>query len=114
MFKKTTFAGLVLVAALASGQAFANTHGDDGVNTQRVAYGDLNLSQNSDARKLLDRIHQAASKVCEMPGGSNLDRISNSFRKCVRTASANAIAELNSPVVTAAYEGRSPIEVATK
>jgi UrcA family protein len=113
MFKKTTLAGLVLVAALASGPAFASPH-DDGFNSTRVSYGDLDLSQSRDAQKLVERIRHAAWKVCETTGGGALDWQSNSFRKCVRTASAKAVAELNNTMVTAVYEGRSPVEVAAK
>jgi UrcA family protein len=114
MSKKTMITGLVLVAALASGQAFAKSP-DDGINSTRVSYGDLNLSQSGDAQKMLERIHRAASRVCSLPGGeSPIDQLSNGYRKCVRTASANAVATLNSPMVTAAYQASSPIKVAAK
>jgi UrcA family protein len=114
MLQKTTLTGLALVAALASGPAFANTHDEAGPSSARVSYGDLDLSQGRDAQKLLERIHHAAWKVCSISGDSALDWASSSYRKCVRTASAKAVADLNNPMVTAAYQSRAPIEVAAK
>jgi UrcA family protein len=115
MSKKTAIIGLALVTALAcasAGQASANT--ESGTKAQRVSYSDLDLSRSQDAHVLVGRIWQAANRVCQIDGASNLDRISNGYHRCVKMAATQAVAQLNSPMVTAAYEGKPSFEVATK
>jgi UrcA family protein len=117
MFNKTVIASLALTAALASGwvgPASANAATADGFKSQKVVYSDLDLSRDRDAQKLIVRIHQAAAQLCAIPGDSGMDRLTRSYQHCVRTASAKAVAGLNNPMVTAAYEGQSNIQVATK
>ena len=115
MFKKTAITGLAIVTALAfagAGQASANTGG--GTKSQRVSYAGLDLSQSHDAKVLVGRIQRAASQVCRIDNDSGIDRLSRGYRDCVRMASTNAVSDLNSPMVTAAYQGKSKFEVAAK
>jgi UrcA family protein len=115
MSKKTAIIGLALVTALAStwaGQASATT--PSGIKAQRVNYSDLDLSRSQDAQVLVRRVWQAAHQVCSINGASDLDRLSRSYHNCVKTAAGKAIAKLNNPVVTAAWEGKPSYEVATK
>lgn len=70
-----------------------------------VPYGDLNLSNPAGAQVMLRRIKSAASKVCggyPYPAAGTVLR----YRRCVRTATDGAVAQLNAPLVTALHTGR--------
>jgi UrcA family protein len=117
MFKKTVIASFALAAALSAGwagQASASTTTVEGFKSQKVSYGDLDISRDRDAKQLVWRIRRAAADVCSISGDTGMDRLTRSYQRCVRTASAKAVAGLNSPMVTAAAEGRSSFELATK
>lgn len=71
-----------------------------------VFYGDLNLNHTAGAAVMLNRIKNAAGRVC---GGApdSLDlRGQKDFRACVISATNDAVRQLNAPLVTALHTGR--------
>lgn len=71
-----------------------------------VPYGDLNLANPTGAQVMLRRIAKAAEFVCG--GRPELREMSDRsvFKRCVRIAVAEAVGQLNAPLVTALNEGR--------
>jgi UrcA family protein len=115
MFTKITFARLMLAAALTSalaGQASADSQPTPEVKSQKVSYADLNLSRPRDVQVLLQRIRRAAVSVCSVGGESSLAQASGAYPACIRTASAEAVSQLNQAMATAIPEHASPIKVA--
>jgi UrcA family protein len=79
-----------------------------------VSYADLNLASPAGAERMLDRIERAAEKACGGRGTQNrLLEERYVFRDCVRAAVADAVFGLNAPMVTAAYEGRPSVNLAS-
>ena len=67
----------------------------------RVSYADLDLSREAGARALLERIEAASQRVCgPRPSPRNL-RINIHFRACYRDAVSQAVAEVESPLLSA-------------
>ncbi len=71
--------------------------------TQTVRYADLDLSTASGASTLYRRIKGAALTVCGTEGGS-LVEIAH-WHGCVNAAIGEAVASVNSPLLTALYSG---------
>jgi UrcA family protein len=69
--------------------------------TLRFDPRDLNTDQGGD--RLLVRIGLAANKVCDDGDSLFVQMESSSYRACRRDAIASAVAEVNRPTVTAAY-----------
>jgi UrcA family protein len=76
---------------------------DPGVRSVVVHYGDLNLSTAAGARTLHARIRGAARFVCGEEGRSLHEQ--GMWRSCYRDAMANAIATVNSPLLSHAQSG---------
>ena len=95
-------AGLIATQLLTTGPVWASTSEAQFPSvTLRFDPRDLNSDKGTD--RLLSRISGAANKVCN-EGGSILEFIeSGSFRVCRDDAIANAVAQVNRPTVTAAY-----------
>jgi UrcA family protein len=72
-----------------------------GVRSQRVSYRDLNLNDGSGARILMARVRRAAGNVCGPDEFVGLTGGRQQYYRCVETATARAVAELNNPTVTA-------------
>jgi len=114
MSKKTTAIGLLAATVVLTGLAAqASAQEATQTNTRRVSYAGLNLAHEPDARVLLQRIRRAAHQVCEGSGGW-AEITSTSYHRCVRKAQSDAVASLNSPTVTAVYQGKPTMEVAGK
>jgi len=75
----------------------------DETRSTRVHYGDLNLTEVGDADELVRRVQLAAREVCADNVGERDPRIVADIRTCVRDAMAQAIRDLDHPVVTARY-----------
>lgn len=71
-----------------------------------VPYGDLNLANPAGAEIMLRRIRNAASKVCGGTPDNHYAQDVARYRKCVRIATSNAVAQLNAALVTALHAGR--------
>jgi len=97
----------VLAAAAAVCAISTPTVAQDGNGTDqmRVKVGDLNLTTNSGARSAFNRIRVATRDFCSVsPGNRNL-AVQAEARKCDAQMTYLAVKKLDSPVVTAMYEG---------
>lgn len=71
-----------------------------------VSYADINLATQSGAEIMLRRIFLAAKQVCGDRAGIRDTAERREIRFCLRVASANAVKEINAPMLTAVFEGR--------
>jgi UrcA family protein len=105
---------LALALALAAPAAsFAASNDGGGDLRVKVSYGDLNLNTAKGAARLLQRLDSAATEVC---GGQIL--ISNPIdvemargSKCYQTVMEHAVAQINSPVLSALYQPATALAV---
>lgn len=98
------------IALLASSAFIAAAQANDSFRTTTnidVFYGDLNLDHPAGAEKMMHRINRAAVRACGGTPDSRDLRERHAFRQCVTTATANAVRQLNAPLVTALFFGRS-------
>ena len=70
----------------------------------KVSYRDLNLSTISGAQTLYGRIKTAARSMCGYEGRNMFDQ--SYWNACYRGAIADAVAKVNSPLLTAVHTGR--------
>ena len=92
--------------AVGAGQAFAGNE-SDAVRSEKVSFADLNLSAVEGATALYRRIAQAAGKVCgpdysSYPLGRYL-----AWKQCYKSAIADAVAKVNSPMLTAVHNSKT-------
>jgi UrcA family protein len=71
-----------------------------------VQYKDLDLSQNKDAKRLYRRIVSAARIACDNNPESDLHRLAL-YKKCMRTAVTDAVAQVNSSQLTTIYHAEA-------
>jgi UrcA family protein len=105
-----TFSKLVLIAsagfaatAIVAAPARA---GIDETETHSVTvrFDPRDLNTNGGAERLLSRVSGAATKVCD-PGGSMVQLLEDgSYRACRESAIARAVADVNRPALTAAFD----------
>ena len=95
-FTFPTFALVSVLAVLGASPALA----DEATRSVRVSYADLNLTTQAGAATLYGRIRSAARQVCGYEGPS--------FTSCFKKAVGDAVAQVNSPQLTALYQGKSP------
>jgi UrcA family protein len=103
----------LIAIALALASVTTTTNGvmaDDTRPHIDVPYGDLNLGNPTGAKAMLRRIAKAAELVCG--GRPDMREMSDRsvFKTCVRVAVADAVGQLNAPLVTALHEGRDPAD----
>jgi UrcA family protein len=72
-----------------------------------VSFADVNLATQSGAEVMLRRIFLAAKQVCGDRAGIRDTAERREIRFCVRVASANAVKDINAPMLTAVFEGRT-------
>ena len=108
-----TFQRLIALAALALvasafgiAQAFAD-ESDGTTLLKHVRYDDLNLSREAGARKLYERIKDAAEVVCAPFNGRPLSQRMNQVT-CVTSAIEGAVRQVNEPTLTRYYQARHP------
>ncbi len=94
-----------LSCAVAAGHAFAGYEFDQ-VRSEKVSFADLNLSTLEGATALYRRIEYAAHKVC-YPDGSQVLGLNFEWKKCYQSAIADAIAKVNSPMLTAVHNSKT-------
>jgi UrcA family protein len=70
----------------------------------KVGYSDLNLTTVAGAQTLYKRIKGAARTVCGYEGRNLTDE--SAWNSCYRGAIADAVAKVNSPLLTAVHTGR--------
>jgi UrcA family protein len=73
---------------------------------QMVTYKDLNLNSHEGNQALYRRIQLAANKVCGDVGVRDLAGM-NVKKACVDRAISQAVAEVNSPMLTKVYLGKT-------
>jgi UrcA family protein len=100
---------ILLAAALAMGAQVAQATDSVAVGEVRlsetVKYGDLNLNREEGVSRLYKRLNRAAKNVCEPLRGRQLME-SAKHRVCVSEALANAVAEVNQPLLTQYYHSK--------
>jgi UrcA family protein len=110
-FSVPTLTAAAMLAALSFG-AHADTSSQSAKITGRSAvyYGDLDLNVEQDAKIMLHRIEQAATKAC---GGhatfsSYTGRLDSTFADCRSEAIARTVKQLSAPIVTRIYSEARP------
>ena len=71
----------------------------------KVSYSDLDLSTPAGAQTLYHRISGAARTVCGFEGADLIEQ--QVWKACYRGAVADAVAKVNSPLLTAVASGKS-------
>jgi UrcA family protein len=74
-----------------------------------VKFGDLNPERPDGIAVLYQRLHTAATRVCEPASPRDLGPMTSSDG-CVAAATARAIASINIPALTSYYKSRNPHE----
>jgi UrcA family protein len=100
-FRFRTFALVSALAVLGASPALA----DEAGLSVKVSYADLDLSTQAGATTLFNRIRSAARTVC---GHDDWSYSRWTFKRCFDQAVGNAVAKVNSPQLTALYQGKSP------
>lgn len=103
----------ILIAAIAasvmSGAAYAGT----GIASRTVSYGDLDLGRPAGAEMMLRRIENAAESVCGGRAGFRPLKARAAHEACVRETIADALLDLNAPLVASTYKhGGGIVDVA--
>jgi UrcA family protein len=96
--------GLAAVAGPVSAQAAPG-----GEISIKVQTGDIDLSKPAGAAVMLQRIHNAASKICG-PAPTDWLHFGAQYKACLKETSDRAVARLDSPMVTA-MNGGAPSSV---
>ncbi|MBS0365108.1 MAG: UrcA family protein [Proteobacteria bacterium] len=99
---KSICTSFVPAAVVTLGLAAA-AHADNETLSVRVNYSDLNLSSSAGASKLYQRITAAAREVC--PYDSRSMAQYEHAKACKRQAIDEAVAKVNSPLLTAVHNG---------
>ena len=105
----TTFAAAAAFALSALAFSPASAAETDTVTVMHttVSYADLDLNTQHDARTMLHRINRAARNVCRTDTDSSSIVARYNTRACTREATMQTVMQLNHPMVSAAYDGRS-------
>lgn len=118
MFKTLTFVAIAAVAASTPMQAAAAPLEAE-VLTERVPYGDLNLSSDAGARVMLTRLSKASGRVCggRPMVGAAFHGQNRAWKACRAETLQRAVTELSSPHVTRLYADaypQTPVQVARR
>jgi len=92
------FTSVVCLLGAAQGSFGSN----DGTRTFTVNYRDLNLSTIEGASILYQRLKGAARAVCDGPPSGEVHAYQE-WRSCYEAAIADAVAKVDSPLLTALY-----------
>ncbi len=107
---RTSIVSALVLAALGVGLASSagataralNSH-DDEVAQTTVRYGDLDLKTRQGADELYSRLNMAAMRVCQDITEPYV-RLTRAYTDCRHEAVSDAVREVNTPLVTQAYE----------
>ena len=92
----------LLIGCLA-GTAQATISAADKVAQEVVSYADLDLTNEADAAKLLQRIKSAASRVCSVRSAGLIPmELRSPLQKCADNATARAVADVESRSIVVA------------
>jgi UrcA family protein len=106
----------VVVAIVASTVFIPSGHAETGMKqtSVHVSYADLNLSTSAGARTLATRLKSATRRVCgSRPAPLMLAAISR-YETCLDNAMSAAVAQIDSPVVTAHLTGQTSVTTASR
>ena len=92
---------------LVCGLAASNAQAED-ARSETVKFADLNLDSQAGVEALYGRIHAAAWRVCQQPGGELA-----AVKGCMRKAESQAIGKLNNSLLTAFYQKKTGSEPQT-
>jgi UrcA family protein len=98
-------------AALIVGIA-AGAHAGD-VPQVHVNFADLNVNTPAGVAVLFQRIRGAATQVCTVPGMRDLEMLAVT-RACAAHAVADAVAQVNNPLLTGLYEIKTGVAPALR
>jgi UrcA family protein len=103
----STFCSFAVTSAVCLlGATHASAGPPAGPHSITVSYRDLNLSTIAGATTLYERLTRAARSVCYEPeAGVDAYR---EWRSCYQAAIADAVAKVNSPLLTQLHSGRNP------
>ena len=73
--------------------------------SETVSYADLDINKTEGAQALYSRLNRAAKNVCAPLRDRNLERHVK-YRSCVSEAIANAVGEINQPLLTQHHKSR--------
>jgi UrcA family protein len=93
------------------GAAQAPAADPSGARSVTVSYRDLNLSTIEGATALYLRIRHAANSVCDEPGAGIAQF--QEWKSCYQAAIADAVAKVNSPLLSAVHGGKNRQSTAT-
>jgi UrcA family protein len=105
-----TLSALILTASAMAAPAYARP-ADDPVSIT-VSYADLDIGHPAGAAILLRRVQAAAAQACGGAPDIRLLAETAAFERCRREAVNRAVAEVNSPLLTASAKARRVIQVA--
>ena len=89
---------------MATPRVFAEDSADPSI---KVHFSDLNLQSDAGVATLYGRIQSAARTVCNEAIPSSDPRYVNHYWKCVNSAVANAVNNVNSSTLTAMYQSKT-------
>ena len=104
----SAFAASLLVAVTSPAQAQVSE-----VPTVKISVAGIDANSDSGARIILQRIHNAAAKVCGGVPNRPLDRLLK-FEPCVQGVTQNTVARLSNPRLTAMLGGKAASPSATE
>ena len=109
---RTSIASALVLAALGIGLtapagATARVNSNEETFRTTVHFGDLDLKTRQDADELYSRLDLAAMRVCE-DATEPYVRLTRTYTECRHEALSDAVREINSPLVTQAYEQHAP------
>lgn len=102
---KTLLVSAALVMAANSASAADSINVGYTQLSEKVSYGDLDVNKAEGAQALYKRLNRAAKNVCAPLRGRDLSR-SKAHRACLGEALANAVSEVNQPLLTQHHNSR--------
>ena len=112
MSKPLSAAAIAALVILAAPSAHAQIGRLTMVSTT-LAYQSHDIAHPAGASKMLRRIELAAQKLCT-PNSPVATPTSRQAMACRRATVAKAVDQLDAPMVTAAYTGRRPVDLASR
>jgi UrcA family protein len=109
---RTSIASALVLVALGFGLtapagATARVNPNEETYRTTVHFGDLDVKTRQGADELYSRLDLAAMRVCE-DATEPYVRLTRTYKECRHEALSDAVREINSPLVTQAYEQRAP------
>jgi UrcA family protein len=97
---------LPLIAGAASAAELSYPPVDGYMVSRTVKYNDLDLNSQAGVKKLYRRLESMARTVCDARRAYNPEYIAAVIRPCVTTTLANAVKDVNAPLLTAHHQNR--------